>query len=356
MPGELTFEYAPQTPRALFGIGRIAELNAELDRLGVSRVLFACTPSGPARYHGVIEQLGARCVAVFAGAEPHCPEPVAWAALQEFLRVNADGVVTVGGGSTIGLGKYITRATGRPYLAVPTTLSGSEMSPVYGIKVGLEKQTGRDSRAMARTIIYDPALTTSLPCHETATTGMNSLAHCVEALYPTAPNPIASALALEGIRALAEGLPWSVEKPGDLAARSRALYGGFLGGLMIAMVGLGLHHKLCHVLGGRYGAPHGESNSVILAHVVAFNAPAIPETAARIAAVFDRENAAQAIFDLAKKIGAPTSLKEIGVAEAGLDGVAAETAAQLAYNPRPVDAASIRRLLDDAWHGRRPGG
>lgn len=356
MTGELAFDYAPQTPRALFGIGRIAELNAELDRLDVSRALFACTPSGAARYRGIIEQLGARCVAVFAGAEPHCPEPVALAALKEFLRANADGVVTVGGGSTIGLGKYIARATGRPYLAVPTTLSGSEMTSVYGIKVGFEKRTGRDARAMARTVIYDPALTTSLPCHETATTGMNSLAHCVEALYPATPSPVASALALEGIRALAEGLPWSVEKPGDLAARSRALYGGFLGGLMIAMVGLGLHHKLCHVLGGRYGAPHGESNSVILAHVMAFNAPAIPDTAARIAAALGGENAARAIFNLAKKIGAPTSLKEIGVAEAGLDDIAAETTAQVTYNPRPVDAASIRHLLDDAWHGRRPSG
>ena len=350
----LAFSYGALPVRAVFGAGRAATLGRELDRLGARRVMVACTPRGPERYRALIQAMGLGCVGVFAGAEPHCPEAVVNAAIARFQALDADGVVTIGGGSTIGLGKAIAARTGKPFLAIPTTYSGSEMTPIYGIKIGTEKRTQRDPKAMARIVIYDPELTTDLPAHETATTGMNSLAHCVEALYPAEPNPVARLIALEGIRALFEGLPASIARPRDIAARSRALYGGFLGGLLVQLVGIGLHHKICHVLGGRYGAPHGESNSVMLPQVVAFNAPAMPSVIADLKAATGADNPAAAIFDLAQRLGAPTSLRALGMDLAGLADAAREILAHDVANPRPLDYAGVHTLLENAYHGRRP--
>ena len=348
------FSYVALPIRTIFGAGRAAELGEELERLGVRRAMICTTPRGPERYRALIAGLGPRAAGVFAGAEPHCPEPVVKAAVERFRALDADGAVAIGGGSTVGLGKWISAETGKPFIALPTTLSGSEMTPILGVKIGAEKRTRRDPKALARTVIYDPELTLGLPAHETATTGMNSLAHCVEALYPAEPNPVARLVALEGIRALFEGLPASVARPRDLAARSRALYGGFLGGLLVQLVGIGLHHKICHVLGGRFGAPHGESNSVMLAQVVAFNAPFMPEAIADLRSATGDANPARAIYDLARNMGAPVSLEQLGIDAAGLAGAASDVVAQTASNPRPLDAASVLALLQDAWHGRRP--
>ena len=348
------FSYVALPIRTIFGAGRAAELGEELERLSVRRAMICTTPRGPERYRALIAGLGPRAAGVFAGAEPHCPEPVVKAAVERFRALDADGAVAIGGGSTVGLGKWISAETGKPFIALPTTLSGSEMTPILGVKIGAEKRTRRDPKALARTVIYDPELTLGLPAHETATTGMNSLAHCVEALYPAEPNPVARLIALEGIRALFEGLPASVARPRDLAARSRALYGGFLGGLLVQLVGIGLHHKICHVLGGRFGGPHGESNSVMLAQVVAFNAPFMPEAIADLRSATGDANPARAIYDLARNMGAPVSLEQLGIDAAGLAGAASDVVAQTASNPRPLDAASVLALLQDAWHGRRP--
>jgi maleylacetate reductase len=347
------FIHASPAARVVFGAGRIGELASELDQLGVERVLFACTPGGRNRYSPVIDALGTRCAAVFAGAEPHCPEPVAAAAAAAFEASGADGVVTIGGGSTIGLGKFIAARTGRPLLAVPTTFSGSEMTALYGVKIAQEKRTFVDVAAKPRTVIYDVDLTATLPRHETATTGMNCLAHCVEALYPAQANPIASLIALEGIRALARSLPGVIER-NDAASRGDALYAGFIGGLLVSMVGIGLHHKICHVLGGHFGVPHGETNSVLLPHVVAFNAPAMPDMARAIGAAMGAADAAAGVFDLGARIGAPRSLRELGLPRDALAAVADEVVSRGTHNPRPITADGILRLLDDAWHGRRP--
>jgi alcohol dehydrogenase class IV len=347
------FIHASPAARLVFGAGRIGELASELDQLDVRRVLFACTPGGRNRYSAVIDALGTRCAAVFAGAEPHCPEPVAAAAAAAFEESGADGVVTIGGGSTIGLGKFVAARTGRPLLAVPTTLSGSEMTALYGVKIGQEKCTFVDVVAKPRAVIYDADLFASLPRHETATTGMNCLAHCVEALYPAQPNPIASLIALEGIRTLARSLPCVIEH-NDAAARADALYAGFIGGLLVSMVGIGLHHKICHVLGGHFGVPHGETNSVLLPHVVAFNAAAMPDMARAIGAAMGVADAAIGIFELGARIGTPRSLHELGLPRDALAAVAQEVVSRGTHNPRPITADGILRLLDDAWHGRRP--
>jgi maleylacetate reductase len=346
------FIYAAAPARVVFGPGRVRELATELDRLGVARVLVACTPGGALRYRAVTDALGMRRACVFARAEPHCRESIAAAALADFSESGADGVVTIGGGSTIGLGKVIAARCKVPLLAIPTTLSGSEMTTLYGMKIGQEKRTWIDVAAQPRTVIYDPDLTSSLPAYETATTGMNCLAHCVEALYPAQPNPIARLIALEGIRVLGRSLIGVAER-NDAESRAAALYGGFIGGLLVSLVGIGLHHKICHVLGGHFDVPHGASNSVILPHVVAFNAPAMPGIAADIAGALNGDDPAGSIFDLAARIGAPTSLRQLGVPQSGLRAVAEEVVARGTHNPRPITVQNVTALLMDAWVGHR---
>jgi maleylacetate reductase len=349
----LDFTYAAPAARVVLGAGRARQVAAELDLLGIKRVLVACTPSGARRYDDIISALGARCAAVFAKAEAHCPLPIADEALEAFVAHDADGIVTIGGGSSIGLGKFIAAKRGAPLLAIPTTLSGSEMTSLYGVKIGNEKRTSNDIAARPRAVIYDPALTGTLPAHETAATGMNCLAHCVEALYPAQPNPVARLLALEGIRSLATSLPGVVER-NDVASRARALYAGFIGGMLVSMVGIGLHHKICHVIGGHFDVPHGDSNSTVLPHVVAFNAPAMPDIAADIAAALGSRAAAEGIADLAQRIAAPRSLRALGVPATGLAAVAREVVARGTHNPRPITVDGIEALLAGAWEGKLP--
>ncbi len=340
--------------RVVFGAGTVARLAEEVERLGAGRVMLCCTPGGRARAAPLAEALGATCVGVFAGAEPHCPQPVAMAAVERFGALAADCVVPVGGGSTIGLGKVVALETDKPMLAVPTTYSGSEMTSIYGMLIENEKRTRVDERCRAKTVIYDPALTTALSPHLTATSGMNGLAHCVEALYPERPNPVARLMAEAGLHALATGIPGSVARPDDMAARTQALYGAFLGGGVIGLVGIAIHHKACHVLGGRHGLAHGESNAVVLPHAVAYNADAAPEAMAAIRRALGADDAAGAVYDLARALGAPASLQELGMAEADLDEAARLTVAATNWNPRKVDFASVRQMLDDAFFGRRP--
>jgi len=350
----MKFLFQIMPARAVFGVGEISRLGEEIDRLRASRVMIACTKGATGRLGPLQQALGERLAGVFDGAEPHCPQPVAEAALERFSALGADAVVPFGGGSTLGLGKVITVRTGRPMVAVPTTYSGSEMTPIYGMKIGHEKRTWRDAAALPKTVIYDPALTVDLPAGLTATTGMNCLAHAVEALYPKEPNPIAADLAERCIEALSIGLPGSVEQPDDLKAREQALYGGFLGGLLVTMVGIALHHRICHVLGGHFGVPHGESNSVILPYVVAYNASAAPNAMDAIKRALSAEDAAAGIFDLAGRIGAPRTLLELGMPADGLAHAAEETVATLAYNPRPVAVQEITELLQAAHEGRPP--
>lgn len=195
-------------------------------------------------------------------------------------------------------------------------------------------------------------LVTSLPKHEIATTGMNCLAHCVEALYPTEPNPIARLLALDGIRVLGRALPAFIEV-NDAGSRAAALYGGFIGGLMVSMVGIGLHHKICHVIGGRFDLPHGDTNSVILPHVVAFNPPAMPAVVSDLADALGTRDPVRAIFELADRIGVPTSLRQLELVQADLRPIAEEVVAKGVRNPRPITLQNISELLEGAWEGER---
>jgi alcohol dehydrogenase class IV len=241
-----------------------------------------------------------------------------------------------------------------PIIAIPTTYAGSEVTPIWGITEGGVKQTGRDRRVLPKTVVYDPNLTLSLPVDISATSGMNAIAHCVEALYAPDANPIVSMMAEEGIRALAHSLPILVKAPHDLDARSQALYGAWLAGASLGATQMGLHHKLCHTLGGAFNLPHSPTHTVILPHAVAYNASAAAAAMQRVASALGSSDAAQGVYDLILRLGAPTSLKQIGMKEEDLDA-AADLATRYPYaNPAPVTREGIRKLLDDAYYGRRP--
>jgi maleylacetate reductase len=349
-----SFVYSPLPGRVVFGVGSFGKLADEFDELKVSRALVVCTPEQSPLADMVAIRLGAQCVGIFPKAVMHVPIEIARQARSYARQTGADCVVAIGGGSTIGLGKAIALESSIPILAIPTTYAGSEMTPIYGITESGEKKTGRDRRVLPRTVIYDPLLKRSLPAAMSATSGINAIAHCVEALYSDNANPITSMMAEDGIRSLAQGLPRVVENGDSLDARVDCLYGAWLSGSVLAATSVAMHHKLCHTLGGMLDLPHAETHTVVLPHATAYNAPAAPLAMARIARALDADDAAQGLYDLAKRLGAPTSLEELGVRSADLDRVADEALISPYPNPRSLQRDAIRQLLEDAWQGRRP--
>jgi alcohol dehydrogenase class IV len=348
------FVFDAKLPRVVFGAGAIARLAEEVERLGAERALVLCTPEQVASAERVAGMLGERSAGVFPGAVMHVPIEVAREAREAARRLGADCAVAVGGGSTTGLGKAIAMDSGLPIVAVPTTYAGSEMTPIYGLTEAGVKKTGRDPRVLPTTVIYDPELTLTLPPALSVTSGFNAIAHAAEGLYATDANPILALMAEEGIRALATALPRIRETPRDLPARADALYGAWLCGVVLGNAGMGLHHKLCHTLGGSFNLPHAEVHTVVLPHALAYNAAAAPDAVARIARAIGATDAAQGLWQLARAAGAPTSLREIGMPADGLDR-AADLAVTVPYpNPRPLDRSALRGLLQRAFDGAPP--
>jgi len=348
------FVYDQLPCRVVFGAGSFGTLAAEVDRLGLSRLLVLSTPGQSRLAEDAGRHLGSRAISLYPHAKMHVPIETAEAARAEARRLGVDGTVAIGGGSTIGLAKAIALESGLPIVAVPTTYAGSEMTPIYGLTEGGAKRTGRDPKVLPRTVIYDPILTLGLPAKVSGPSGMNAIAHCVEALYAENANPVISLMAEEGIRALARGLPRIAVDPGDRDARGDALYGAWLAGISLGAVGMALHHKLCHTLGGSFNLPHAETHTIVLPHAVAYNSGAAPEAMARIARALSAAEAASGLYDLAASIGAPLALEEIGLQEQDLDKAAEIATRNPYYNPRPISREGIRRLLEDAFHGRRP--
>ncbi|MEQ8695033.1 MAG: maleylacetate reductase [Bauldia litoralis] len=351
-----SFLYEGLPARVLFGPGRRAELRAEIDRLGVKRALVLCTKDQ--RQFGELgaELLGDAAAGVHDGAVMHTPMETVDEARRLARELDADGYVAIGGGTTIGLGKGIAIETERPVIAVPTTYAGSEMTPIQGFTEGGVKSTKIDMRMLPRTVIYDPELTLTLPPSYSGPSGMNAIAHAVEALYAQNANPIVSLIAEEGIRALGQGLPKVCRKPDDLEGRGLCLYGSWLCGVALGSVGMALHHKLCHVLGGSFDLPHAPTHTVVLPHAAAYNTPAASDAMGRVARALESVDAAEGLYDLAVAIDAPVSLREIGMREEDL-ARAVELAVQNPYyNPREITEQGIGALLDDAYHGRRPSG
>lgn len=350
----LKFVYEALPGRVIFGAGKIGCLPEEIERLGAKRALILSTPEQVEQAQDVAKRLGAKAAGVFPKAVMHVPIETAEAARSEAKRLGADCCVSIGGGSTTGLAKAIAMVSDLPIIALPTTYAGSEMTPIWGLTEAGIKKTGRDTRVLPRTVIYDPDLTLTMPPALSGTSGMNAIAHCVEALYAEDANPIISLMAEEGIRALARSLPIIVGEPRNQDARANALYGAWLAGMSLGAVGMALHHKLCHTLGGTFNLPHAETHTAILPHAVAYNAAAAPEAIARVARALGVSSAADGLYDLAIAAGAKMALKDFGLRETELDR-AAELAIQSPYyNPRPITREGIRELLDNAYHGRRP--
>ena len=338
--------------RVIFAPGATKQVAAELDRLGMSRVLVVTTPRGARQSDRLLTALDHRAAGLFDGAELHVPVHVARAAEAQARRLEADVLVAAGGGSAIGVAKAVALEAGLPIVALPTTYSGSEMTNVWGISDEGRKDTGRDDGVAPRVVIYDPVETLTLPPDTSATSGVNALAHAVEALYAHDAPPLAGLLAEEAIGVLARALPRVVEAPRSLPDRSEALYGAHLAGWALDLATMGLHHKLAHVLGGTFRLPHALVHAILLPHVVAFNEPAAPEAMARIARALGSESAPAGLRRLNRTVGISATLKELGLGSEDLD-TASELAVRREYpNPRPVERDGVRRILQRAWEGR----
>jgi maleylacetate reductase len=350
----LKFVYTGLPMRVVFGAGSLSQLPSELERLGAKRALVLSTPEQAASANEVAKALGSRAAGTYDKAAMHVPLEVAEDARRVARDVGADCCVTVGGGSTTGLGKAIALTSPLPILAVPTTYAGSEMTPIYGITEGGAKKTGRDVRVLPKAVIYDPSLTLSLPPALSAASGMNAIAHSVEALYAQDANPVLSLMAEEGIRALAEALPSILRNAKDLEARTGALYGAWLCGVALGSAGMALHHKLCHVLGGSFNLPHAETHSIVLPHAMRYNYEGAREAMTRVERAIGSGYAPNGIFDLESALGLPMRLADLGMKEADLER-AARIATEAPYpNPRTVEYAPVLELLRSAYQGRRP--
>ncbi|KAA9160713.1 maleylacetate reductase [Amycolatopsis acidicola] len=343
------FDHQPFPVRVVFGEGRAHEIGAEAERLGLKRILLLCTPGQEALARSVAAPLGDRIAAVFPGARMHVPVESVVAA--ETLLSGVDGLLAVGGGSTTGLAKGLALRNQLPILAVPTTYAGSEMTPVWGLTDQGVKRTGRDPAVVARCVLYDPLLSHELPVAVSVSSGLNAVAHAAEALYARDASPVVSLMAEEGARAMLAALPRLHATPGDRNARASALYAAWLCGSVLGVTTMSLHHKLCHVLGGMLDLPHAATHTVVLPHVLAFNLPAAPEATAALARATGDSAPARAIASLARRLGAPTSLAELGMREEDIPLVVHEVLARPYVNPRPVTESAVLDVVRSAWTG-----
>lgn len=362
----LDFTYDALPGRVVFGSGARHRLPAEAEQLGAQRSMVIASERDEALVAELSTALGDRAVARFRDVVQHVPAERAAEAIAMAEAERVDTVIAVGGGSAIGFAKIVALSCEVTSIAVPTTYSGSEMTTIWGRSAAGHKETGSDPRVKPDTVIYDPDLTRSLPPSIAGPSGMNALAHAVEALYAPGANPVIEAMALEAIRALASGLPL-LETAGGAAAddgRSQVLHGAYLAGAALATAGTALHHKTCHVLGGMFGLDHGRMNAVVLPHATAFNASAIGRQLDRMAgALRDAGRTATgpaevpgALYDLAAEIGCPTSLAEIGMPADGIAEAARRVVEEAAAaNIVPPSEGAVVAMLSAAHEGERPG-
>ncbi|MGW3242234.1 maleylacetate reductase [Streptomyces sp. NPDC001070] len=349
-----SFVHRGQVTKVVFGSGTRRGVADEVRALGRGRALVLCTPGQTGQAQEASELLGPLASGVFDGAAPHTPVAVTEKAVDAARAAGADCVVAVGGGSAIGLGKAVALRTGMPHIALPTTYAGSEMTPILGETQGGAKTTRRLPEVLLRTVVYDVDLTLTLPAHVAAVSGLNAMAHAVEALYAQDRDPLAFLAAGEALDALAAALPAILRDPADPQARGTALYGAWLAGTCLGTVGMALHHKVCHVLGGTFDLPHAETHAVVLPHVIAYNAPAAAPAMARIGRALPGADPAAAVFGFAGRLGAPRALKDLGMPESGIREAADLVVRDGYWNPRPVHRDAVRDLLERAWAGEPP--
>jgi alcohol dehydrogenase class IV len=349
------FSYTALPAKVVFGFGTIAGLGDEIRALGARRALLLSTPGRAAAALDDLKlKLGDLAAGSFSEAAMHTPVAVTERALQAVAAADADCVVALGGGSTIGLAKAIALRTDLPQIVLPTTYAGSEATPVLGETRDGVKTTQRTLKVLPEVILYDVELTLDLPLGVSVASGLNAMAHAAEGLYARDANPIVARIAEDGLTALARALPRLAAAPRDREARSDALYGAWACGMTLGAVGMALHHKLCHVLGGTFGLPHAETHAVVLPHALAYNAAAAPQAMARMAQAIGAAEAPAGVYELATSLGAPRSLAALGLPPEGIAQAVALTLADPYWNPAPLDAARLRALLEDAYEGRPP--
>jgi alcohol dehydrogenase class IV len=347
----LAFDHRTLGQRVLFGTGRALEHTAAaVSDLGAQRVLLI-----HGRHESVLASAVASRVPVVARIDEvvqHVPVERADEAVARARAVGVDAIVSIGGGSATGLAKAVALRTGTPIVAVPTTFAGSEATDVWGLTEASRKTTGSDPRVLPGTIVYDASLSVGLPSTLAVSSGLNALAHAVDGLWAPRADPINRALGTEGVRALVPGLRGLAADPDDLDAREQTLYGAYLAAVAFASAGSGLHHKICHTLGGAFGLPHAEMHSVVLPYVTAFNQPAAPDAASRLRSLLGVDDAAAGLNALRIELGAPISLATIGLQEADVPRAAELTLPSVPpSNPRPVTTADLEAIIHAAWAG-----
>ncbi|KAH7329727.1 hypothetical protein B0I35DRAFT_345999 [Stachybotrys elegans] len=348
-----SFEYQANPSRVIFGSGTIARIPAELERLGLSKPLILSTPQQTSQAEDIKKILNGKVAALFGEATMHTPVSITEKASGVALDSGADSIISIGGGSTIGLGKAISFRTGLYHLTIPTTYAGSEVTPILGETQDGRKSTTSDPKILPGTVIYDVDLTMTLPASLSTTSGINAIAHAVEALYARNGNPIISLLAQEGVKALAEALPVIKENPSSKEARSRALYGAWLCGTCLGSVGMSLHHKLCHTLGGSFNLPHAETHTIVLPHALAYNAPSVPQAMAALATALPESDgdAIQGLNRLLQKLEVVRDLQSFGMKEENVAQATEIAVSNPYWNPRAIEPSSIQELIRRAWAG-----
>ncbi|WP_420006434.1 maleylacetate reductase [Arenibacterium sp. LLYu02] len=338
----------------VFEIGVHRDLLRHIDDLGVKRVLILTTPQQSSLGLDLAAQLGTRTAGVFCRAAMHTPVSVTEEAVAHLNEVGADAVLSAGGGSTIGLGKALALRTGVTQIALPTTYAGSECTPILGQTENGVKTTMRDEKLRPAMVLYDPELVATLPIPMTVTSALNAMAHSVEGLYARDRTPEATELALFSLRAFQASLPRVLETPTDLEARLETQKGAWACGTVLGQVGMALHHKLCHTLGGTLDLPHAETHAIVLPHAIAYNSASVPETLAPVAEIFGSTDPALALWEFARDMGAPLALKDLGIGPEDLDRVADLAVQNPYWNPREITRPGIRDLLERAWEGQAP--
>ncbi|MDJ0859009.1 MAG: maleylacetate reductase [Dinoroseobacter sp.] len=340
--------------RVRFGAGARHEVADEIAQLGASRALILSTPQQSETAMEFAESVGRLAAGVFSRATMHTPVDVSEEATAYAQEIGADCLIAVGGGSTTGLGKAVAYRTDLPQIVIPTTYAGSEATPILGQTEDGRKTTLTDAKVQPEVIIYDPELVATLPVSMTVTSALNAMAHAAEALYARDRNPLSTALSVEGLKAFVDAIPRVVANPSDLDARGETLYGAWLCGTVLGQVGMALHHKLCHTLGGTFDLPHAETHAIVLPHAVAFNEASVADQLAPLTQILGGSSAGQSLYSFAQSLRAPMALRDLGLKADDLDR-AADIATQNPYwNPRTVERAGLRALLQRAWEGAEP--
>ncbi|KAK2030319.1 iron-containing alcohol dehydrogenase [Colletotrichum zoysiae] len=355
------FVFGITTPKVLFGPGTVNDLSGELQSRGLSKPLIICSPSRVSlarRIRNDLSEAGFSDIQILDTAKVHNPSDIIGPAVD--CAKDRDVLVSVGGGSAVGLGKAIALRTGMPQVAIPTTYSGSEMTPIIGETKDGKKTSTTDPKILPKVVIYDVDLTMDLPVKVSAPSGINAMAHSFEALYSRQASPLTDYFALESIKALSSALPVIVTNPTSVEARTSALYGAFLAGMLATATGIALQHKLAHAAGGSLNLPHAETHSVFLPHSIAYNAQSFSEdTMTRLSSALAQstENSAEGIVtglnELLRLLEIPSGLKDLGMQEADIDRVAGVASDTPYWNPRPLEKPKIREIVRRAWAGER---